>query len=208
MLRENAMKQLVLFILLFSLLLVACSPVAPITPAHGPNTAQTDVPVPTRTLPVTTDTPTRMPTIGVPTSTFTAIPTMPMSVRTATAIKPTATKLPSTPTAAPTKRLATFTAVPAAPVSSSNQALVSLTSPIAHGADARISVRTSAGARCSIAVYYKSGKSTAQGLEAKTAGNDGLCIWGWKVGTNTTPGTWRIVVTTGTTSREYPFVVQ
>ena len=28
------------------------------------------------------------------------------------------------------------------------------------------------------------------------------------MGTNTTPGTWRIVVTTGTTSREYPLVVQ
>ena len=88
------------------------------------------------------------------------------------------------------------------------QELVSLTSPISPGADATITVRTTSGVSCSIVVNYKSGPSQAQGLDPKTAGSDGVCSWTWKVGTNTTPGTWSIVVTTGGIARMYTFVVQ
>ena len=88
------------------------------------------------------------------------------------------------------------------------QTLVSLTSPVHPGAYATIIVRSKAGLHCSITVYYKSGPSKAKGLEPKTAGTDGHCTWTWKVGTTTTPGTWRIVVVTGTVTKTYSFVVK
>ena len=88
------------------------------------------------------------------------------------------------------------------------QTLVSLTSPISRGAYATIVVRTQAGVHCSIIVYYKSGPSTAKGLEPKIADANGRCAWTWKVGTATTPGTWKIVVKTATLSKTYSFVVK
>ncbi len=88
------------------------------------------------------------------------------------------------------------------------QTLVSLTSPIKRGAYATIIVHSIAGAHCSITVYYKSGPSTAKGLGPKTAGSDGRCAWTWKVGTATTPGTWRIAVATNTATKTYWFVVK
>ena len=73
--------------------------------------------------------------------------------------------------------------------------LVSLTSPIKRGATATLSIKTTPGAYCTITVIYKSGPGQAAGLGPKTAGSDGRVSWSWKVGTNTTPGTWSIVVT-------------
>jgi micrococcal nuclease len=87
------------------------------------------------------------------------------------------------------------------------QTLVSLTSPVKRGAYATIIVRTQPNTACSITVYYKSGPSSAKGLEPKTANTYGRCVWTWKVGTNTTIGTWRIVVKTGTLSKTYWFAV-
>ena len=64
-----------------------------------------------------------------------------------------------------------------------------------QGSYATHTAHTSPGAYCTITVYYKSGPSTASGLGAKTADSDGNVSWTWKVGTRTTPGTYRIVVT-------------
>jgi len=88
------------------------------------------------------------------------------------------------------------------------QHLVNLTSPVNAGANATITVLTLAGSTCSIVVTYKSGPSTAQGLDSKLATSNGICSWTWLVGTNTTPGTLTIVVTTGDIRRTYDFVVQ
>lgn len=74
------------------------------------------------------------------------------------------------------------------------QLQLTVTSPVGAGAYATCTAKTAPGAICSITVYYKSGPSTAQGLYTKTAGSAGSVSWTWKVGTNTTPGTWRIVV--------------
>ncbi len=79
--------------------------------------------------------------------------------------------------------------------------LVSLTSPIRHGADASIVIATLSNARCTIAVYYKSGPSRAQGLVPKTADTRGRVAWTWRVGTRTTPGTWPIAVSCSLGSR-------
>lgn len=71
---------------------------------------------------------------------------------------------------------------------------LSITSPISRGDYARLTVSSSA--RCSIAVIYKSGASVAKGLYPKSP-SGGRITWSWKVGTNTTPGRWPIIVSCG-----------
>jgi beta-lactamase superfamily II metal-dependent hydrolase len=73
--------------------------------------------------------------------------------------------------------------------------IVSVTSPVGKGYTATLQAKTLPGASCTIAVYYKSGISTASGLYPKEADSNGNVAWSWKVGTRTTPGSWRIVVT-------------
>ena len=73
--------------------------------------------------------------------------------------------------------------------------LVSLTRTVARNGTASITVRATAGARCSIEVDYASGPSSAAGLVDKTALSSGLASWSWKVGGRTTTGTWPIHVT-------------
>jgi len=73
--------------------------------------------------------------------------------------------------------------------------LVSLTSPVASGDDASLTVRAAPTARCHITVHYKSGPSKAKGLVSKLADMQGQVSWTWRVGSRTTPGAWPIVVT-------------
>lgn len=74
--------------------------------------------------------------------------------------------------------------------------LVQVTSPISAGSYATLTAAVTPTRRCSIAVYYKSGRSRAQGLYPKTP-RGGRVSWTWKVGTRTTPGRWPIVVSCG-----------
>jgi micrococcal nuclease len=53
------------------------------------------------------------------------------------------------------------------------------------------------GTRCTIAVTYRTGVSSANGLEPKTADAAGAVAWSWTVGTNTTPGSWPVKVVCG-----------
>lgn len=73
--------------------------------------------------------------------------------------------------------------------------IISVTSPVSPGDDATLVAKTVPGAECDITVYLKSGPSTASGLYPKTADSSGRVSWTWKVGTRTTAGSWRIVVT-------------
>jgi competence protein ComEC len=90
--------------------------------------------------------------------------------------------------------------------------VVSLTSPITAGGIAKLTINTFPGAACTITVYYKSGASQAAGLGPQTANSNGDVTWSWKVGSRTTPGTWRIVVTAKlneqSISTEIPFEVR
>ena len=72
--------------------------------------------------------------------------------------------------------------------------VISLTSPIAAGSTASLTIQTLPGANCSITVYYKSGASQAAGLGSQTANASGKVSWSWKVGARTTPGLWSISV--------------
>jgi hypothetical protein len=69
-------------------------------------------------------------------------------------------------------------------------------SQVNHGGTAELKIRTQPGAICSIAVCYKSGLSTATGLtKPQEVDQNGECSWQWRVGGNTKPGEWPIVVT-------------
>jgi hypothetical protein len=74
--------------------------------------------------------------------------------------------------------------------------VVGVTSPIYAGDYATLTVSVTPSASCSITVNYKSGPSHARGLTPKRASR-GRVSWTWKVGTNTTPGTWGIDVSCG-----------
>jgi hypothetical protein len=103
------------------------------------------------------------------------------------------------PTAAPTARVTTAPTPRPTPVPTPRPTMTltftSLTSPIHRGSYATATVKTKPGAACSIIVEYKSGASTAAGLGPKTASGSGVASWTWKVGTNTTPGSWPVTVT-------------
>jgi micrococcal nuclease len=98
------------------------------------------------------------------------------------------------------------------PTSAISLAIISVTSPVSPGAYATLKARAPPGAQCAITVYYKSGPSKAQGLYSKQADSNGDVSWTWKVGTRTTPGSWRIVVTATyggkTVSQETSFTVR
>jgi len=104
------------------------------------------------------------------------------------------------------------TTVQPPPTSQISLTIVSVTSPVSPGAYATLKARAPPGAQCTITVYYKSGPSTAQGLYPKQADSNGDVSWTWKVGTRTTPGSWRIVVNatlnTETVSQETYFTVE
>ena len=104
---------------------------------------------------------------------------------------------PATPTPASRTTIATATTAP-------TLIIVSVTSPVSRGAIATLAAQAPPGATVSITVYYKSGPSRAAGLSAKVADANGKVSWSWVVGTNTTPGSWRIVIeTSGQTAETY-----
>ena len=66
---------------------------------------------------------------------------------------------------------------------------------VARGHSATLQVRTAPNTSCSIEVDYKSGPATAAGLGPATSSAAGNVSWTWRVGANTTPGSWPITVT-------------
>ncbi|MBT2292342.1 pilus assembly protein [Paenibacillus albidus] len=50
------------------------------------------------------------------------------------------------------------------------------------------------GASASLTIFYKSGQSTAKYLGWKQADETGYIEWEWKIGVNTTPGSWPFVI--------------
>ncbi|GAH05118.1 unnamed protein product [marine sediment metagenome] len=61
---------------------------------------------------------------------------------------------------------------------------------------------------CTITVYYKSEPGKAKGLDPKNSDGNGNCSWSWKVGTRTTSGNWKIVITAeGAGQKETYFTV-
>ena len=78
---------------------------------------------------------------------------------------------------------------------------------VGQGSNATVQVKTDPNTSCSIEVDYKSGPSTAAGLIPKTSDSAGNVSWTWKVGANTTPGSWPITITCGNASRQTSIAV-
>jgi hypothetical protein len=141
--------------------------------------------------PITTD-----PPVAAPTTSSTPTPTPTPTARPPTTARPQ----PPRPTATVAPRTTTSTRPPSPPPPTSRPAppltvtIVSLP-PIGQGNVATATARTAPSARCSIDVEYKSGSSTAAGLDPKNASTSGIVRWSWLVGTRTTPGTWPVTVT-------------
>jgi micrococcal nuclease len=90
--------------------------------------------------------------------------------------------------------------------------ITSVTSPVNLGASATLNAKTYPGANCSIIVNYKSGPSSASGLDPKKADISGNVSWTWKVSTNTASGSWNIEVNATldeqTATQKTPFTVR
>ena len=83
-----------------------------------------------------------------------------------------------------------------------NRGLTSVTSPAYRNSYASVTAETSARANCSIEVDYASGPSHAAGLGSKTSSSTGSVSWTWKIGGNTTKGSWPIYVTCSRSGQE------
>jgi hypothetical protein len=101
-------------------------------------------------------------------------------------VKPSPTLVPPSPSPTPPR------AVAQTGVSFVNAPLTA-----ARGSNATLEAKTAANISCSIEVDYKSGASTAAGLVTKNSDGAGNVSWTWKVGSNTTRGSWPITVTCG-----------
>jgi hypothetical protein len=84
----------------------------------------------------------------------------------------------------------------AAPNAAMTARLVGVTSPARRNAEAALIAHVVPARRCTIAVLYKNGPSHAQGLSPKRPFH-GYLTWKWKVGGNTTLGSWPIKVNCG-----------
>lgn len=73
--------------------------------------------------------------------------------------------------------------------------LTKRTASVARNAKASVTIKTTKGSECGIDVQYKSGSSTAAGLEPKTANSKGAVTWKWLVGRTITKGSVPIVIT-------------
>ena len=72
---------------------------------------------------------------------------------------------------------------------------------------ATVSIVGKPNTKYTITVYYKSGASTAEGLEPKTSDANGNVSWTWKIGGRTSPGTYRLVIAGDGESIERQFTV-
>ena len=93
----------------------------------------------------------------------------------------------------------------ASPSPSPAQAVVTFVNApltVGRGSNATLQAKTAPNTSCSIEVDYKSGPSKAAGLGPTTSDAAGNVSWTWKVGANTTPGSWPIIVTCGSASAQ------
>lgn len=130
------------------------------------------------------------------------------------AVQPTTAVAAQTATAAATQATteASVRATTAAPIqatvaSNTGITFVSYPATVSRNQNATVTIKGAPNTTYSITVYYKSGPSEAEGLEAKVSDGDGYVSWSWKVGGRTSEGTFRIVVSGGGVSETVYFTV-
>ncbi|PWM47667.1 MAG: hypothetical protein DBX47_00250 [Clostridiales bacterium] len=112
-------------------------------------------------------------------------------------IKPKTPDSPKTSETAETPKESVKSPEPENTNNKSSITLISLTSPIACGKTASLKIKGIPGTTYTISVFYSSGASKANGLEAKTADSDGFVTWTWKIGAKTKAGNHRVVISGG-----------
>ena len=181
-----------------------------------PTATTTTTAATTTTTPATTTTTAATTTTTAATSTTTAATTTtPAATTTTPAATTTTTKATTTtpaattttpPVATTTTTAATTTTTAAttkatrayhAPSNSTNVIEVDGTNQCYRNENVTCKFWGEPNTRYSITVYYKSGASDADGLEAKTSDSDGFVSWTWKIGGRTTPGTWHLDIKGG-----------
>ena len=96
----------------------------------------------------------------------------------------------------------------AAPAETENPIVfTNYTNYVEAGSNATVTIQGTPNTEYKIHVYYDSGESTAQGLEAKTSDANGMVTWEWKVGSKTTTGTHAITVEGGGAKNSVQFDV-
>ncbi|MBW4083436.1 pilus assembly protein [Paenibacillus sp. S150] len=77
---------------------------------------------------------------------------------------------------------------------SSSIVILEKPSPGVANYQGRVRIKVPPNASASLSIFYKSGQSTAKYLGWKQADENGYIEWEWKIGVNTTPGTWPLVI--------------
>ena len=72
--------------------------------------------------------------------------------------------------------------------------LIEMTETVSAGKKASVTVRGLPNTEYSITVIYSTSVSQASGLEEKTTDENGLVSWSWRVGNQTKPGRYEIVI--------------
>ncbi len=75
-----------------------------------------------------------------------------------------------------------------------SEIIISKTATAYCGDMANVSVRVEPNTEYHIAVYYSSGRSSADGLYKKTSDKDGYISWSWRIGSRTRAGEYRIEI--------------
>lgn len=193
------MKKLssILLVLVSILSLTACSTDS--TQTTNPTSLQT--PIISTVSPSATAIPTIVPTVAPTlTPTLSAIPT----IATPT---PTIKSIASSTPIATQKPVQTQTVEKITKEEKTSIQIISVSSPAPRNSTATLKAKVAPGATASIVVHYKSGPSTAAGLEPKKADSNGNVSWSWHVGGNTTLGSWRITVSSDGSSEDTTFEV-
>lgn len=99
--------------------------------------------------------------------------------------------------AAPVEPVAAPVIKPTKPAADAKQsaAVQILTSPVAPGSNASITVKTNARSDCTIKVEYNKVPSTDSGLGLRKADDFGIVSWTWTVEESVPVGTWPVDVT-------------
>ncbi len=77
---------------------------------------------------------------------------------------------------------------------SSGHKLLSFVDNVNPGEKASIKIEGTPKTEYSIAVFYSSGQSKSKDLLPKVSDSNGIVSWEWRVGINTKPGTYNIII--------------
>lgn len=120
---------------------------------------------------------------------------------------PLATTPPTTDPPATTIPQTDFPSTTPPVTESSGITFISWPETTSRNRDVTVKIKGTQNTTYSITVYYKSGASTADGLEDKTSDANGNVSWTWHIGGRTSPGTFKIVVSGGGDRETVEFII-